>query len=45
MVLKNHRAYSLPSGEHREVVVYEKMKPAQIELPRQAGRAQRSPLV
>jgi len=41
---KSHRAYPLPSGEHREAVVYEKMKPAQIGLPRQVGRAQRSPL-
>ncbi|MCL2332366.1 MAG: 16S rRNA (guanine(527)-N(7))-methyltransferase RsmG [Actinomycetia bacterium] len=42
--LRSQRAYSLPSGEHREVVVYEKMNSAQIELPRRVGRAQRKPL-
>ena len=44
MAPKSHRVYLLPSGEHREAVVYEKMKPAQIGLPRQVGRAQHSPL-
>ncbi|MCL2655175.1 MAG: class I SAM-dependent methyltransferase, partial [Coriobacteriia bacterium] len=42
--LSGHRAYSLPSGEHRTVIVYEKINQAQLELPRQAGYAQRRPL-
>jgi len=40
----SHRTYSLPSGEHREVVVYEKINPAQIKLPRRTGLAQHKPL-
>jgi len=40
----SHRAYTLPGGEHREVIVYEKMVPAQRDLPRRSGRAQRKPL-
>lgn len=42
--LSSQRAYSLPSGEHREVVVYEKMNPARIKLPRRTGLAQHKPL-
>ena len=42
--LVGHREYSLPSGEHRGVAVYEKISAAQVELPRRPGRAQRKPL-
>lgn len=44
LALISRREYSLPSGEHREVAVYEKISSAQIELPRRAGRAQHKPL-
>jgi 16S rRNA (guanine527-N7)-methyltransferase len=40
----SHSAYTLPGGEHREVVVYEKIGTAQYNLPRRPGRAQRKPL-
>jgi len=45
LVLLDRRTYLLPSGEHREVAVYEKMNAGQIELPRRAGLAQHQPLV
>jgi 16S rRNA (guanine527-N7)-methyltransferase len=44
MAFVSRRSYSLPSGEHREALVYEKIKPAQKKLPRRAGLAQRKPL-
>ncbi|MCL2882291.1 MAG: 16S rRNA (guanine(527)-N(7))-methyltransferase RsmG [Coriobacteriia bacterium] len=44
LAVSGQRTYSLPSGERREVIVYEKIKHAQLELPRRVGLAQRKPL-
>lgn len=38
------RKYTLPSGEDRTLLVYERVGPARLTLPRRAGMAQRQPL-
>ena len=39
------RALELPRGEgHREIVVYEKVAPAKLKLPRAVGKAKKEPL-
>ncbi len=44
MRLASRRSYSLPSGEQRQVFVYERMNVVKMALPRHVGFAQRKPL-